>query len=372
MGLIQRSKKMVKLGASLVPEPPPVGTGSLDSSNWADILKYRNQLVEARNAQLEYQQNVSDLHSKIRKACTDLSKKDNNIKENMEVLALERGRLSYLRDELARRAEELARREAAIRSNDPKWVESNIPERDLVLEAKKRDKDKENAFLLEMDIRRRSRIIESTMPLPVPDPVEVESVPFQSPTIPAESVPVVQPRTVWHTSPTVLSSTPSSGDQPRQFQDKVSSAEPRSPPSVPLAELNECLDAIWEAYSSVLEDSGKVRLMSLPNLLRLCTDGDFVASTAQQIEIFLDTVREHPKRFSLIERSMFLELLMRLVSVGTPEQFSSNEVMHVLFKEYLFPLSKRMAIHDRQHERQFASKHPPLPVSRLGASKYSS
>ena len=80
-----------KPGIQLVPPlPAAVVTGSASSRDLADILQFRNQLVETRNSQLEHKQTAAQLFDKIRQACRDLSRKDNSVKEGMEILNVER------------------------------------------------------------------------------------------------------------------------------------------------------------------------------------------------------------------------------------------------------------------------------------------
>lgn len=403
---------MAKFGMGLIPEKigdvPVLG----DSENWTDAVKYQNQIVDARNSQLEYKQNVAELHSKIRQACKELTRKDNNIKENMEILALERGRLGYLRDELARRAEELARRELAIREKNSGGSSDQFSKEVARVGVMAREKDKENAFLVEMDVRRRSsgkkdspdvqvsaiekEVVESSMRTRSPFLAEDQKIQPSSvrvlalasdQEIPPSSVGVLAPP-VSLFSPTVLApvALPSSilvkklpqtdalviEEAPRveQFHEiqlsGMASPGGKIVPSqsliglLPSDEVDECIEGLWKEYSSVVDEVHSVSLMSLPNFLRLCTDADFGLTTAQQIELFLEAVRSSPYSYSLVRKESFLGLLMRVMGKSMRNADETEQAKN-LFLVYLLPTLKRLQL----QERQFSSKHPPLPFSSL-------
>lgn len=132
------------------PIPNSTATNADDAADWSEVLAYRNQLVATRNSQLEYQQHMMQLHTKIRQACRDLTKKDHSVKEEVETLALEKGRLAYLRDELARRAEMLARWETRVRESDPNLKKSE----QRIDSSTKKEQDRMNAALVEMEVKR--------------------------------------------------------------------------------------------------------------------------------------------------------------------------------------------------------------------------
>jgi hypothetical protein len=142
----------------------------LGTKEWDDILSYRNKLVESRNAQLEYKQTASQLSDRIRQACHELSKKDTRVKEGLEVLSLERQRLGYLRDELARRAEMISRWEQRTRKG-PTPAEEPL--------ANQKDIDRMNALILEQEQTRKSRpVSESVLPVPMLNDPIARSVSF--------------------------------------------------------------------------------------------------------------------------------------------------------------------------------------------------
>jgi hypothetical protein len=411
----------MRIGMGIVPDPPPNKVLFDDSRGWGDMLAYRTKLVHARNAQLEYQQNISGLHGKIRQACKDLLKKDDNVIEDMETLALERGRLGYLRDELARRADMLSKWERKMRENDPNWVSQYFPKNSKE-EQQKKERDLFNAMVVELDHKRRllqpvesavysrdeqldlntrldtnvaqksSRRIsvqhettpwrsssespqksESAEPISVNNTPVVDRmihIPFVRENLPTSPPDMsdAQVNTDNRASVGVMAkaaSLPSSHSQTglvaaeRAFTDEFT-ASPESDRF--FREMVHCLDFLWAEYSTVIGEDVNYRLMSLANMMRMCGEADFGISTTEQIDVFLTTLRENRSEYSLIEYRYFLPLLHRIIRVLLyPEstQKSSVELTDVLFKHYLFPLMQRV----RMVDRQFSDKHPRLPPS---------
>ena len=424
-------------GIQLIPPPPSRHTGFLDdSNNWADVLAYRNQLVESRNAQLEYQENVSQLHLKIRRACQELTKKGNGVKEEIEVLALEKGRLAYLRDELARRADMISRWEARVRESDPTWVPR--PQSASAMETVRKEQDRFNAMLVEIDQKRHmassdgytSNIagqvdtVPPTATVPVTSQASSSGSSYSSSsytgtpsssssaiTTPAasasgSSIPhVTRPGSV-HEEPTPQRTksaahelppvSPISGPNSIDISASTSGAPRQAPvpytapaPAAPTtlagrqvgawdapsqatqtanmpyatesrylksqfdADMTVCLDYLWREYSTELNGSNGDRLMTLPNLMRLCGDSDFGISTQSVIEIFLRTIKLGPES-CLVQKRFFLSLLQSIVSVGKEVAKLDDSV---LFSDYLFPLMHRL----KMKERAVSSKHPSLP-----------
>ena len=407
----------------IVPDPPPNKVLFDDSRGWGDMLAYRTKLVHARNAQLEYQQNISELHGKIRQACKDLIKKDDNVIEDTETLALERGRLGYLRDELARRADMLSKWERKMRESDPNWVSQYFPKNSKE-EQDKKERDLFNAMVVELDHKRKlaeavesvvysqdeqldlntrldtnvaqksSRRISVQQELLPPARSSTDS-PSKSITAEPSSVnntPVVDRmmhipfvRETLPTTPPDMSDAEVNTDN-RTSVGVMAKASSRSQPAMAAAEraftdefavspesdrffreMVHCLDFLWTEYSTVIGEDVNYRLMSLANMMRMCGEADFGISTTEQIDVFLTTLRESRSEYSLIEYRYFLPLMHRIVRVLLyPESAQKNsvELTDVLFKHYLFPLMQRV----RMVDRQFSDKHPRLPPSPIHTS----
>ena len=407
----------------IVPDPPPNKVLFDDSRGWGDMLAYRTKLVHARNAQLEYQQNISELHGKIRQACKDLIKKDDNVIEDTETLALERGRLGYLRDELARRADMLSKWERKMRESDPNWVSQYFPKNSKE-EQDKKERDLFNAMVVELDHKRKlaeavesvvysqdeqldlntrldtnvaqksSRRISVQQELLPPARSSTDS-PSKSITAEPSSVnntPVVDRmmhipfvRETLPTTPPDMSDAEVNTDN-RTSVGVMAKASSRSQPAMAAAEraftdefavspesdrffreMVHCLDFLWTEYSTVIGEDVNYRLMSLANMMRMCGEADFGISTTEQIDVFLTTLRESRSEYSLIEYRYFLPLMHRIVRVLLyPESAQKNSVQltDVLFKHYLFPLMQRV----RMVDRQFSDKHPRLPPSPIHTS----
>jgi hypothetical protein len=407
----------------IVPDPPPNKVLFDDSRGWGDMLAYRTKLVHARNAQLEYQQNISELHGKIRQACKDLIKKDDNVIEDTETLALERGRLGYLRDELARRADMLSKWERKMRESDPNWVSQYFPKNSKE-EQDKKERDLFNAMVVELDHKRKlaeavesvvysqdeqldlntrldtnvaqksSRRISVQQELLPPARSSTDS-PSKSITAEPSSVnntPVVDRmmhipfvRETLPTTPPDMSDAEVNTDN-RTSVGVMAKASSRSQPAMAAAEraftdefavspesdrffreMVHCLDFLWTEYSTVIGEDVNYRLMSLANMMRMCGEADFGISTTEQIDVFLTTLRESRSEYSLIEYRYFLPLMHRIVRVLLyPESTQKNsvELTDVLFKHYLFPLMQRV----RMVDRQFSDKHPRLPPSPIHTS----
>jgi hypothetical protein len=407
----------------IVPDPPPNKVLFDDSRGWGDMLAYRTKLVHARNAQLEYQQNISALHGKIRQACKDLIKKDDNVIEDTETLALERGRLGYLRDELARRADMLSKWERKMRESDPNWVSQYFPKNSKE-EQDKKERDLFNAMVVELDHKRKlaeavesvvnsqdeqldlntrldtnvaqksSRRISVQQELLPPARSSTDS-PSKSITAEPSSVnntPVVDRmmhipfvRETLPTTPPDMSDAEVNTDN-RTSVGVMAKASSRSQPAMAAAEraftdefavspesdrffreMVHCLDFLWTEYSTVIGEDVNYRLMSLANMMRMCGEADFGISTTEQIDVFLTTLRESRSEYSLIEYRYFLPLMHRIVRVLLyPESAQKNsvELTDVLFKHYLFPLMQRV----RMVDRQFSDKHPRLPPSPIHTS----
>ena len=414
----------------LVPDPPPNKVLFDDSRGWNDLLEYRTNLVHARNAQLEYQQNLSELHAKIRQACKDLLKKDDNVVEDIETLALERGRLGYLRDELARRADMLSRWENKMRESDPNWVSQYFPKNSKD-EKEKKERDLFNAMVVELDHKRRImseedgldpdgnntqpdvdiQLDDSAVPLRSSRRVSVLQQPqgTSTPTKPSSEIasgtqmpssvnntPILDKRVhVPFVREVVSPIPPETLDAQVNTDNRVSIGVMAAcknlslPQTVSWAEetaeraftssfassqesdkffrdLVQCIDFLWSEYSTSI-DENNYRLMSLSNMMRLCGDADFGISTAAQIEVFLNILRESKSEFSLVEYRYFLPLMLGIMRVAAyPESTTRNavELTDLLFKQYLFPLMQRVRLMDRK----YSSKHPPLPPSPIHSS----
>ena len=404
----------------LIPDPPPNKVLFDDSRGWSDLLAYRTKLVHARNAQLEYQQDISELHGKIRQACKDLLKKDDNVIEDIETLALERGRLGYLRDELARRAEMLSKWENKMRENDPNWVSQYFP-RNTREEQEKKERDLFNAMVVELDHKRRQASLvesgdvseeqeldpnirlDSSFPLKSSRRISIQQETTPSkPSSSSESVPRPgpQPPSSVNNTPIVDRmvhvpfvrefpplNAPDTNDAEVNTDNRVSVGVMAKDTSVPgtnrpepgwaqaetaftnefaatpesdrfFRQMVRCLDFLWEEYSTVIGEDSGYRLMSLANMMRLCGDADFGIPTTDQIDVFLQTLRTSRSEFSLVEYKYFLPLMH---GIGR-KLFGSRdpiELTDILFKQYLFPLMQRV----RMLDRQYSEKHPPLPPS---------
>jgi hypothetical protein len=129
--------------------------------------------------------------------------------------------------------------------------------------------------------------------------------------------------------------------------------------------MKTCLDFVWEEYATSTTPGH--RLMSLPNLMRLCTDGDFGISTSVQIDVFLETIRKSKALYSLVEFKYLLPLLIGIMRYIYPNVASQIDLTDTLFRSYLFPLAQRLRIQDRR----VYDKHPPLPPSPISRNQTS-
>jgi hypothetical protein len=411
--------------------PNPTSTNAYDAADWYDVLAYRNQLVATRNSQLEYQQHMMQLHTKIRQACRDLTKKDNSVKEEVETLSLEKGRLAYLRDELARRAEMLARWETRVRESDPNLKK---PEEKIESSTKK-EQDRMNAALVEMEVKRmmqearkaaataaarEAARIELSTPEneeSVDEPVSprralsqqqfprlvigsgkqgepvtiaagtdeqmsecvvkdrgnmkdelVGTEPIQASPEPVLLIPL-KPR--MECDAPILQSRRSSSSSLSAavppIPDYVVEERPLQKPPRPYRQSHSeedkanCLDYLWNKYSTEISEAeiGRKaeRLMTLPNMMRLCGDAcDFGISTQAVIDLYLRTAKLGKTRNNLVEKKYFYALLSAIVQVsrGLTEK---DQISEVAFSEFLSPLMHRL----RMMERSLSSKHPQLP-----------
>jgi hypothetical protein len=132
----------------LIPPPPNFDDGA---QHWVDLGKYRQELMRNRDTQVEYTKQIEGLHGKIREACKELVQKDNQVKENIEDLSVEKNRLGFLRAELSRRAAHLARWEAEILSKSDQITKKGSG----IVQPSCRELDRLNALLVEADMKKR-------------------------------------------------------------------------------------------------------------------------------------------------------------------------------------------------------------------------
>lgn len=372
-----------KPGIQLVPPPPAsVVTGSASSRDLADILQFRNQLVETRNSQLEHKQTAAQLYDKIRQACRDLSRRDNSVKEGMEILNLERQRLGYLRDELARRADMISRWEAKIRDAERQASGSSQPTYSQNVSDKDKEADRINALLLEMDQKRK---IHAAIRPNIPEDVSVLVATPQShkttgSMLVQQHLPAVS--IFKKSSPISLAvgedviypaAERGVGDSPAVtiINPVVVTEEDTTPAAAPprpyptwtvegvsedafVEEMRECLDFFWKEYSTEIGGEDH-RLMTMPNLMRLCADANLGAPTQAVIEIYLRAAKLGSE--CLVERKYFLTVLQSVLAVSLGKEISSNSVQltDLLFTEYMMPQMVRLTV-----QQKMSSKHHPL------------
>jgi hypothetical protein len=374
-------------GIQLVPVPPDsVVSGATYSRDLSEILTFRNKLVETRNAQLEHKQTAAQLYDKIRLACRDLSRRDYSVKEGMEVLNLERQRLGFLRDELARRAEMISRWEAKVRESEHKLTNKSQPHIKRSVNEKEKEFDRMNALLLEMEQQKRSNIgfsIGSERSLAVVTPESRKSV---KGILIQQQLPSVTLDKKQSPQSQAIEESDLSGDVSSFVPEAVvltaAEAEPAPVPPRPyptwtqegaaedafVEEMRECLDFFWKEYSTQIggEDD---RLMTLPNLMRLCADANLGAPTQTIIEIYLRAAKMGKE--SLVERRFFLTLLQSVLAVSTGGNLSSDsvELTDLLFSQYLMPLMVRLTIQQRLVSKQHPSlERKPLTLPHMSST----
>ncbi len=364
------------------------------------MLEYRNKLVETRNAQLEYRQTATHLYDKVRQACRDLTKKDNSVREGMEILSMERQRLGYLRDELARRADMIARWEYRLRDTELKTSGVEVDIRNETNDSEKRRVDRMNALLLEMEQQKKlqghgvpvtSVAVPSSSSGPSAMDFGIQENPSGSETAyggdwernrailtqqqfeavkvkkrspvsaavgsddineigafsPGDAI-VVDASDV---SPAVYAPRPYSSQVDKPLSEAVSSDD------TVVDEMRDCIDHIWSEYST--EIGGETdRLMTLPNLMRLCADANLTPPTQGLIEIYLRATKAGNS--CLVERGSLLGILQSVLSVcgGRSSSDMQDPVRStsILFSQYLMPLVVRL-----KAQRTTPSKnHPSL------------
>ena len=335
----------------------------------------------------EYLDNIATLHNNIKKACKELSKRDDNVKEDLEILALERSRLGYLRDELSRRAAMIASWERTAKTD------GSIPSN--VLLPSQKEVDKMNALRLEIEIRRRR---DDEGCVSVEDPVAnftpeeflingpVHTPPCERQSFNPTGVPFVEKaiseksmqEPIASGSSSIRSNSPVPSDIPMESAVSESLVSPLPvpepteqslPPPVAYNEyeaakfydqLTVCLNSLWDEYSTSVSEEIGIRLMTLPNLIRLCGDADFGIPIADVISIFLSLIRTSETK--LVEKRYFMILLQSIFrKLYTLE--SEIELTQKLFNEYLLPLSQRMKLQGRS----LSYKHPPLGKSKIAS-----
>jgi len=363
-------------GIQLVPSLPAVLTDRIgERKEISELIAYRNKLIETRNAQLEYHQNITGLHSKIREACRDLSKKDNNVKGDIETLALERGRLGYLRDELARRAEVISRWEARVRAaesqKDPHRTDPSPSE-----QMKRKERDRMNAMLVEMDQRNkrddRAASMEvvttehSSEVMGIMSEQHFGGMDIERPTPVHEGIGSDEIR-MCHENVDTSDLLDVHGTPPTGVSEEVQEDKKEVPRPYPawtqgdafFQDMSVCLDYLWSEYSTDIGEGGDSRLMTLPNLLRLGGDADFDLDTQTLIELFLRTVKLGTN--CLVEKKFFLALLQAAATVKVRKPLDSIQTTDLLFSDYLFPLMHRL----KMKQRILSSRHPVLDQSVL-------
>ena len=363
------------------------------------MLEYRNKLVETRNAQLEYRQTATHLYDKVRQACRDLTKKDNNVREGMEILSIERQRLGYLRDELARRAEMIARWESRVREIEIKASGAEVDVQRSVHESEKRRIDRMNALLLEMEqqkklqghqvpvtsaaipssssgtssknIRTREEPTESDSPFigdwernrAVLTQQQFEAVRVKKPSPVSAAVGSEDLNELGTFSPGDAIVVDASDVSPAVYAPKPYSSLVDKPISespsddIVVDEMRDCLDYIWNEYSTEIGGEPD-RLMTLPNLMRLCADANLTPPTQGLIEIYLRATKSG--KSCLVERGSLLGVLRSVLSVCSGRSSSDMQdpvrSTGILFSEYLMPLVVRLTA-----QRTTPSKnHPSL------------
>ena len=358
-------------GIQPVPLPPSLNDSSSTAPReWMELVAYRNRLVSTRNAQLEYTQTASHLYDKVRQACKDLSKKDNSVKEGMEVLSLERQRLGYLRDELSRRAEMLSRWEVKVREAEKKLNVSDSPTVGSSVSPSQKEADRMNALLLELEQRRKAsnvRILDQSLAVVSPSSERAESA---SPRIlTQEKLPgaivrdgsgVMNPPHVKFSAGDAIvldaSDANPAGTAPAPF--------PSTSADIPLTddefvtEMKNCLEFIWREYSTEIGGENN-RLMTLPNLMRLCADSNLAPPTQSLIELYIRTSRLG--KSCLVEREHFLILVQSIVSLVSPQEPDPVKLTDILFGDYLMPLTVRLSV----QQKRYSKAHPSLPRSNL-------
>ena len=439
---------MQSQGINLIPSPP-VESGVVDDSRtWNELLVYREKLVQARNGQLEYQHNMSSLHKNIKEACKELTKRDNNVKEDLEILSLERSRLGYLRDELSRRAEMLSVWEKKVKAENSNDAQEMISKPSEGSKRQQKEVDRMNATRLEAEMRRKQGELETSMrsnhtstessgvreapseevylatAVPTPPGERVSygeqgftlveramsvrsyekdssssgSSPLVSGSVvassdpPCDPLPDLVPSLPQSTSPIYQAGVP---EQPVAFPEAAAAATNQPPalaqpsdqpvlqPPTPYpfnekeaekvyTEMSLCLNFLWQEYSTDIsqEMGGKsVRLMSLPNLIRLCGDADFGVGVSAIIEIFLHVIKLSEDSIKLVEKRFFMVLLQSVLR-ASPHCSATDplELTDKLFDEYLMPLAHRVKLQGRS----LCSKHPPLPRSPISGLRRSS
>jgi hypothetical protein len=325
-----------------------------------------------------------ELHSKIKHACKDLVKKDNSVREDIETLALEKGRLAYLRDELSRRADAIARREDQIRRNAAPNDLPPCPVRRL------KDFDRENAILVELDLRRSGEESNrANMEAVVVVPIDVAtstskiSTPQNEPIFPSSTANLILQQLpgllIPREFPTpvsegvgddVVSSSCSSSSRANPTPAVASSSmqiseddpmdkAPRPYPQTHTSEQMEfCLNFLWIEYSTDVTEDGSDRLLTLANLIRLSSDADFSISTQSLIDMYLKTVRL--AKTTLLEKRYFYAVLLSVLKVSRGIH-DKSELDEVLYSEYLAPLMQRVEL----MQRSTSINHPPLPPFRM-------
>lgn len=391
-------------GIQPVPAPPlPSDADPMGSREWMDMLEYRNKLVETRNAQLEYRQTATHLYDKVRQACRDLTKRDNSVREGMEILSMERQRLGYLRDELARRADMIARWESRLRDTELKTSGVEVDLRNAASDSEKRRVDRMNALLLEMEQQKKlqgHRVPVTSVAAPSSSSgtsamdFGIQGNPNASETVfggewernrailtqqqfeavklkkrspvsaavgsddineigtfsPGDAI-VVDASDV---SPAVYAPRPYASQVDKPLSQAVSSDD------TVVDEMRDCLDYIWSEYST--EIGGETdRLMTLPNLMRLCADANLTPPTQGLIEIYLRATKAG--KSCLVERSSLLGILQSVLSVcgGRSSSDMQDPVRStgILFSQYLMPLVVRL-----KAQRTTPSKNHPSLVRR--------
>ena len=305
--------------------------------------------------QSQYEHNITNLHKNIKQACKELTKRDNSVKEDLEILALERGRLAYLRDELSRRAEMVSRWEKSVKAAEFRPVTD-----DSELVKNQKDIDKMNALRLEIEfLRKRQFPIVSSERADLP-PSSVEQV-VLNPTI---DTPPNERVSFASIPPQLL---PEEVVVNEIAQANMPEPYPYTPAQVDhfYEQMSACVDSLWLEYATNVHQTRC--LMTLPNLIRLCGDADFGVSVHDIIEVYLSFARDSSCK--LIEKGTFLTLLQHLLEKLYNE---SNETVppaldltNRLFDEFLMPLYQRLGV----LHRSVASKHPPLPKSPIGVRR---
>ena len=377
-------------GIQLVPPPPATLISSSNSNReWADILSYRNRLVDTRNAQLEHQQTAAHLYDKVRQACRDLSRKDSNVKEGMEVLNLERQRLGYLRDELARRADMLTRWESRVRDAELKATGVSRPRSTGSADSTQRELDRMNALLLEVEyqkkmvpdsqVRSEESVIvatpgtrKSTQGFLHQEQLPSVAISKKSPVSVAVGVEADNPLLEYAQQPLqpgAFENVPSPGDAIVVTADDTTpaAAPPRPYPiwteegpteDAFVDEMRETLDYIWKEYSTEI-GSENDRLMTMPNLMRLCADANLGAPTQAVIEIYLRATKLGSQ--CLVERKFFLTVLQSVLSLTLGRETDPVKLTDLLFSEYMMPLMVRLTV---QHKLSL-KHHPSLPPTSI-------